>query len=530
MLQTTRSFRGMVTTPHHLASSAGQRVLQDGGNAIEAMIAAASTIAVVYPHMNSLGGDNFWLIHEPGGEVIGIDACGAAALGANVEYYENLGFGQIPSRGPSAALTCAGAVSGWDEALKISKEKWGGQIDLARLLEDAIFFAGEGIPVTKTQADNTKKKFSELSEIAGFKETFLINGQLPEEGTKFSQPRLARTLQSLVKHGLKDFYKGRLAKKIADDLDKVGSPLSLEDLERHLARRVQPLSLSVSGHKVFNMPPPTQGLASLLLLGIFDRLGSVAPESSQYLHNLVEATKIAFSVRDKHISDPDYMAVDPKTFLTNESLDQLASFVNPMTASPWPQKSEIGDTVWLGVIDKEGRAVSFIQSIYWEFGSGVVLEETGINWQNRGTSFSLEKGHQNILFPTRRPFHTIQPALALLSDGATMVYGTMGGDGQPQTQAALFSRYAMFDQPLQEAVTAPRWLLGRTWGSEINCLRIENRFDPQIISALQNMGHDVKLIGGFDEVMGHAGALVLKNDGLFEGASDPRSDGSVAAF
>jgi len=278
------------------------------------------------------------------------------------------------------------------------------------------------------------------------------------------------------------------------------------------------------------MPPPTQGLASLLLLGIFDRLGSVAPESSQYLHNLVEATKIAFSVRDKHISDPDYMAVDPKTFLTNESLDQLASFVNPMTASPWPQKSEIGDTVWLGVIDKEGRAVSFIQSIYWEFGSGVVLEETGINWQNRGTSFSLEKGHQNILFPTRRPFHTIQPALALLSDGATMVYGTMGGDGQPQTQAAVFSRYAMFDQPLQEAVTAPRWLLGRTWGSEINCLRIENRFDPQIISALQNMGHDVKLIGGFDEVMGHAGALVLKNDGLFEGASDPRSDGSVAAF
>ena len=160
----------------------------------------------------------------------------------------------------------------------------------------------------------------------------------------------------------------------------------------------------------------------------------------------------------------------------------------------------------------------------------MVLEETGINWQNRGTSFSLAKGHQNILFPTRRPFHTIQPALALLSDGATMVYGTMGGDGQPQTQAALFTRYALFDQPLQEAVTAPRWLLGRTWGSEINCLRIENRFDPKIISTLQNMCHDVKVIGGFDEVMGHAGALVLNNDGLFEGASDPRSDGSVAAF
>lgn len=529
MLQTTRSYRGMVTAPHHLAARAGLRVLEEGGNAIEAMIAAAAVITVVYPHMNALGGDNFWLLHAPGQEVIGIDACGGAALQADVEFYKQQGHDTIPSRGSLAALTVAGAVSGWQEALKTSAE-WGGTMPLERLLEDAVHHAADGVAVTKTLAENAKSKLAEIERAPGFTDNFFIDGALPLQGARFRQPRIAQTLKQLSKAGLDDFYRGDLARVISADLERAGTPLRLEDLERHQALRLKPLSVKVSGHDVYNMPPPTQGLASLLLLGVYDRLNVQEAETFEYVHGLIEATKRAFRVRDKHVSDPTYMDVDPLGFLKSDVLDQMAAGIDWTKALPWPEASPKGDTVWLGAVDRDGRAVSFIQSIYWEFGSGVVLDDTGITWQNRGTSFSLDPAHHNCLKPARRPFHTIQPALARLSDGRVMPYGTMGGEGQPQTQAMVFSRYALHGQELQQAITSPRWLLGRTWGTETTNLRIENRIDPSVISDLRKAGHDVEEVGAFDEVMGHAGALVVHPDGLIEGAADPRSDGQAAGF
>ncbi len=530
MLQTARSFRGMVTAPHHLAARAGLRVLEDGGNAIEAMVAAASTIAVVYPHMNALGGDNLWLIHTPGRDVVGIDACGAAAAAADIGFYRDRGLTAIPSRGSLAALTVAGAVSGWQEALRVSKQHWGGGLALERLLEDAIFFAGDGIAVTRTQAENTRLKQDELLDSPGFAKNYLIDGALPEVGDRFRQPRLSATLGNLAVAGLDDFYRGGLARTIAADLQRAGTPLRLEDLERHRALPVAPLSVEVAGHRVFNMPPPTQGLASLILLGVYDRLGIKQAETFDYVHGIVEATKRAFRVRDRYVTDPAFMEADPESFLAGDVLDAMAADIDPARALPWPDVGPRGDTVWLGAIDNEGRAVSFIQSIYWEFGSGTVLDETGITWQNRGTSFSLDDSHHNSLKPHRRPFHTIQPALAQLSDGRVMVYGTMGGEGQPQTQAMLFTRHVLHGQGLQQAVTAPRWLLGRTWGAETAILRIESRCDPAVVDALRNAGHDLEVIGDFDEVMGHAGALVHHPGGLIEGAADPRSDGLAAGF
>ena len=530
MFQTTRSYRGMVTAPHNLAARAGLRVLEDGGNAIESIVASAATIAVVYPHMNGLGGDNFWLIHASGKDVVGIDACGGAATRADSDYYRNLGFDSIPSRGNHAALTVAGAVSGWQEALNISKNIWGGKLPLERLLEDAIHYAENGVAVTRTLADNMRVKFAELEDAPGFKDNFLIDGALPSAGERFHQPRIAKTLQRLAGAGLDDFYRGDLARSIAADLERAGTPLRLEDLERHHALNLKPLALDVAGHKVYNMPPPTQGLASLLLLGVYQRLGVQEAETFEYIHSLVEATKRAFRVRDQYVTDPEYLALDPNQFLDDASLDAMARDINPTTALPWPDASSKGDTVWLGAIDNEGRAVSFIQSIYWEFGSGTVLDETGIAWQNRGTSFSLDPAHHNMLRPHRRPFHTIQPALARLSDGRVMPYGTMGGEGQPQTQAMLFSRHVLHGQELQEAITAPRWLLGRTWGADTTSLRIENRVDPGVIAALSAAGHDLEEIGAFDEVMGHAGALVHHPNGLIEGAADPRGDGQAAGF
>ncbi len=530
MLQTKRSYRGMVTAPHHLAARAGLRVLEDGGNAIEAMIAAAAAISVVYPHMNSMGGDNFWLIHTPGGNVVGIDACGGAAAKADIGFYKARGFDAIPSRGNLAALTVAGAVSGWREAFAFSRETWGGGLPLERLLEDAIFYAEGGVAVTDTLAKNASAKFDELKDAPGFLENFLIEDALPDVGARFRQPRVAATLKRLAEAGLDDFYRGDLARTIAADLERAGTPLRLEDLQRHQARIVTPLSLKVAGHEIFNMPPPTQGLASLLLLGIYERLHVSQAETFEYVHALVEATKRAFRVRDRYITDPDYMDTGPADFLAASALDEAAADIDPDRALAWPEAGMGGDTVWLGAVDGEGRAVSFIQSIYWEFGSGTVLDETGITWQNRGTSFSLDPAHHNCLQPHRRPFHTIQPALARLADGRVMPYGTMGGEGQPQTQAMLFSRHVLHGQGLQQAVTAPRWLLGRTWGADAADLRIENRFDPAVIADLRAAGHELEEIGPFDEVMGHAGALVHHPGGLIEGAADPRGDGTAAGF
>lgn len=534
MLETTRAYRGMVVAPHHLAAEAGLSVLREGGNAIEAMIAAAAAIAAVYPHMNGLGGDNFWLISEPGSPPIGIDACGRSAGLASPDFYSAHGFRDaIPSRGPLAALTVAGAVSGWETALEISRS-WGGKMPLSRLLEDAIAYARDGSVVTRSLYENTVAKQSEVEKVPGFADTFLLGRTPPAKNTKLFNVKLAQTLEQLARQGLSDFYTGDLARAMAKDLEAAGSPLRLDDLQAHRAERVAPLSLELPHGQVFNLPPPTQGIASLLILGLFNALKKTKLDTFGYVHALVEATKQAFLVRDAHVCDPAHVTTDLSAMLSPAALKTRASAINMKTALPWPAPSRKGDTVWLGAIDSQGRAVSFIQSLYWEFGSGLVLPSTGITWQNRGVSFSLDAKHLNALKPRRKPFHTIQPALARLKDGRTMVYGTMGGDGQPQTQAMVFTRHVVYGQELQAAINAPRWLLGRTWGSAVTNLRIEDRFPPRLIAGLREAGHDVAVVGPYEEFMGHAGALVHHGagdrQGLIEGAADPRGDGRAAAF
>ena len=529
MSETTRARRGMVSAPHHLAASAGLRVLHDGGNAIEAMVAAAAAIAVVYPHMNGLGGDNFWLIHEPGQAPVAIASCGAAARVACREFYRDAGFTTIPARGPLAALTVAGAVDGWREALVLSAQ-WRGRLPLARLLEDAITYARDGIGVTRSQSDNTRSKRDELERVPGFAQTYLETDAVPAIGARFQQPRLAATLERLAHAGLDDFYRGDLARSLAADLEHTGSPLRLADLAAHRARRVTPLSVMVDGHRLFNHPPPTQGLASLLLLAIYGRMPAAAPDSFDHVHRLVEATKQAFLVRDAEITDPAYLAHDITRFLSDDAIAACASRIDAHRALPWPQPASHGDTVWLGAADGQGRVVSFIQSIYWEFGSGVGLPQSGVCWQNRGMSFALDAHALNALEPGHLPFHTIQPALAELRDGRVMAYGTMGGEGQPQTQAAVFSRHVMHGVDLKAAIDAPRWLLGRTWGADSTTLKLEGRFAPALCDALAAAGHEIEMLPDFSAQMGHAGAVVCSADGMLSGASDARSDGAVAAF
>ena len=527
-----RGTRGMAVAPHSLAAQSALAVLREGGNAIEAMVAAAASIAVVYPHMNSIGGDAFWLIHVPGEPPRAIDASGAAAAAATLEFYRERGLARIPFRGGTAANTVAGTVSGWELALDFSRQALGGRMPLTRLLADAIHYAEDGISVTRSQTATTASKLDGLRGQPGFDETYLVDGAPPPTSSRFLNRRLGATLTHLARSGLADFYRGELARSIARDLAAVGSPVAAPDLAQHQALWRTPLALRHSLGTLHNTTPPTQGVVSLLILGILDRLGigDVDPRGAQYVHLCVEAVKQAFGVRDRHVADPAYMEVDAQSLLQPARIAELAQRIDRAHAAPWGAGRGPADTVWMGVIDGAGRAVSFIQSLYHEYGSGVVLAESGINWQNRGCSFSLDASALNALRPGKKPFHTLNPALALLDDGRTMVYGNMGGDGQPQTQSAVFTRTAVFGMHPQEAIDAPRWLLGRTWGQTSDTLKLEGRFPAAVIDELTRLGHDVEVVADYDEVVGHAGALVRSADGLLEGGSDPRSDGAVASF
>lgn len=518
---------GMVTAPHHLAAQAGASILRDGGNAVEAIVAAAAAIAAVYPHMNSIGGDGFWLIAEPGCDPVAVRACGASARMASTDYYRESGDTTIPARGPRAALTVAGAIGGWVAALEVAA-RWGAALPLSRLLEGAIHYARDGVPITRSQVALTRSKWSELATVPGFAETFAASG-LPELGALQTLPRLANTLEHLARRGLDDFYRGDVARSMARDLENTGSPLRLDDLEHYRAEIVTPLSVELSTGRLYNHPPPTQGVSSLAILGLFDRLHAPEVESFAHVHGLVEATKRSFRWRNAHVGDPARMTIVPNSFLSPSSLDAEARAIDIHRAAPWPETAKPGDTIWMGAADRHGRVVSYIQSIYWEFGSGIVLKESGVNWQNRGSSFTLHDG-PNALRPRTLPFHTLNPALARLNDGRTLAYGTMGGEGQPQTQAAFFTRHVQYGQNMQEAITAPRWLLGRTWGENSTNLKIESRFSPELVQKLEQAGHDVQIVGPYEDMMGHAGSLAYHSNGNIEGATDPRADGVCAGL
>ncbi len=528
----TRGSKAMAVAPHSLAAQSAMAVMREGGNAVEAMISAAATIAAVYPHMNSIGGDGFWLISRPGYDPVAIDGCGASALGITLEGYREQGLSSIPFRGGLAANTVAGTLSGWQLAQQWSRSELGGQLPLSRLLADAIDYARSGISVTRSQSLCTAAKSGELQGITGFSDTFLPGGDVPRTGERFVQPKLADTLAQLAHAGIDDFYRGDLARTMADELTAAGSPLRLVDLERHQAQLRKPLVMQHSLGQVYNFPPPTQGLVSLMILGQLDHLleSDMDPLGAPFVHACVEATKQAFTVRDREITDPAYMSVDPQSLLETELLAAMAGRIDRQRASPWGKGMGPADTIWMGVVDEQGVAVSFIQSIYHEFGSGIVLPGSGVNWQNRGCSFALDATARNPYTPGRKPFHTLNPAMARFADGRTLVYGNMGGDGQPQSQSAVFSRIANFGMNPLAAIDAPRWLLGRTWGNSSETLKVESRFPLESIDALKALGHDVEVLGDYDESMGHAGAIMRYPSGLLEGGHDPRSDGAVAGW
>lgn len=518
-----------VAAPHAAASESGRAVLAEGGNALEAMIAMAATIAVVYPHMNAIGGDGFWLIRDPGGRVRYIEACGPAGANATPARYRTLGFEAIPPRGPLAAVTIPGAIGGWDLAHDLAREA-GGRLPLADLLRDAVHLARDGHPVSPSQSANRPFENDALMAAPGFSETYLEAGAPRAAGTLQRFPKLADTLDHLGRAGLDDFYRGDVARELAADMERIGAGGTRADLAAYRARWREPLALHLTGRTHYNAPPPTQGLASLILLGIFDRLGPLRAESFEHIHGLVEATKRAFAIRDAVCTDFDHLRHDLEVILSPRSLAREAAAISMSHAATLPLPPAAGDTIWMGAIDKAGWAVSYIQSIFWEYGSGCVLPATGVLLQNRGASFSLDPAAVNPLMPGRRPFHTLNPPLAVFDDGRVVSYGSMGGDGQPQFQAQVFTRL-LYGESVASALDRPRFLFGRTWGTASSALRLEPRFDDALISALRRAGHDIEIAGQpYSEVFGHAGALIRSPSGRVEAGHDPRSDGGAAGI
>lgn len=522
MIETALGIRTAFTAPHRLAAKVGADVLEDGGSAIEAMVAAAAMIAVVYPHMNGIGGDGFWLIKRRGEAPLGIFACGPAAALATPDWYQKRGHERsLPTRGAQAALTVPGTIGGWKAALDLLGSR---SRPLGDLLAPAIRAARDGVAVSRNQSDTTAEKIDGLRDVSGFADVFLADGMAPAPGAQLRQSALGDTFEQLSIAGLDDFYRGALASKHAQFLETAGSPLRQDDFANYGAQQIAPLSVNTSQGRLYNMIPPTQGMSSLAILGIFDRLGVLEAEGYDHWHGLIEATKQAFIVRNSELGDQRSMRKPAAELLSDVRIEAMAKAIDRTRAMPWPHEPSDGDTIWMGACDAEGTVVSFIQSVFWEFGSGLTCPETGVYFQNRGAGFSLSPG-PNQLVPGRCPFHTLNPALAELSDGRVIAYGTMGGEGQPQTQAAVFSRYVMFGQPLQEAITRPRWLLGKTWGDDTTSLKIEANADPGLVDALRRAGHVVETIPAFSSLAGHAGAVVRHQDGRTEAATDPRSDG-----
>ena len=513
-----------VAAPHSLAAEAGRDILIQGGNAIEAMVAMAASIAVVYPHMNAIGGDGFWIIRDPKSKVRAIEACGFAGQKATIAAYEAIGG--VPTRGAMAALTVPGAIGGWRIALELAAAL-GGRLPLADLLARAVAQARDGVAISASEQRSQPRDGATLYDVPNFRNAYFHDGAPPKAGALRKQAKLAETLAQLAHAGLDDFYRGDIAREIAADLEAAGSPVTRADLKAYDARWREPLSIKTRDAMLYNTPVPTQGLASLLILGIYERLGVRDVDSVDHAHALIETFKRAFVHRDNHCVDFELATADFEQLLSPASFAAEAARIDMARAAPWPLPPEQGDTIWMGAIDRDGLAVSYIQSVYWEYGSGLNLPQTGVLMQNRGIAFSLDPASPRALKPGRRPFHTLNPALAVYPDGRVMSYGAMGGDGQPQFQAQGFTRIAA-GRSLAEAVAAPRLLWGRTWGADSVTVKIEAAYDDALAAGLARRGHEIeRMAAERADSFGHAGALRRGRKGEIEATHDPRADGGA---
>ena len=515
--------KSMVVSPHYLASQAGNTILERGGNAFDAAVAVSACLAVVYPHMTGLGGDSFWVTYSKNEEKVRVyNGSGRTGINLTRDVFE--GKDSIPSRGIESAITVPGMVDSWDAVLKGY-----GRLTLEEVLQPAIEYAEKGFPLSPDQHENTIKKTDLLKEDRDTAKIFLPNKQIPASYQRFIQTDLSHTLKQLAKNGRDDFYKGKLAERIVSSLKDKGSHLTLEDFAEHEGEWTDPISTSYREYDVYQAPPNSQGFVGLMALNILENFdfSSIEEGSFRYYHLVVEALKRCFQDRNKHLTDPQFYDIPLDALLSKAYGKVMAEEIVFDRVKEMESRSVGSDTAHAAIMDEEGNAVSFIQSLYFEFGSGIVAGDTGIVMQNRGSFFSLDASHVNCLEPRKRSFHTLMPAMVLKEGQPRILYGTQGGEGQPQTQTVILTRMIDYGMNPQSAISAPRFVWGRTWGEQTQELKIEGRVSLNVLEQLSKAGHIVNKVEDFDGNMGHANAILIDDQGFLHGGVDPRSDGAA---
>ena len=511
--------RGMIATSQTLSSAAGLKVLQAGGNAIDAAVTAAAVLAVIEPSMNGIGGDLLSLVYDAKTKkVYGLDSTGRSAHAASPADYATRGVTEMPTRGP-LVVDVPGIVEGWHQLLKRF-----GTIDLGTALAPAIAFARDGFPVAELVANDWIANEATLAADPPTAATFLPNGAPPKMGEIFANPRLARSLDAIAKEGRDAFYTGSIARAIVADLRSRNGLLDLRDFADHQADWVEPISTNYRGYDVLEMPPSTQGFVALEMLNIMEGfdIAALGHNSADYLHVVSEAKRIAFADRGAFLADRDHM---PKGALQRLiSKDYAASRrreinMSKAATNPSPDFAGVdhGDTIYLTAADGDGNVISFIQSLFSGFGAGFVAGDTGITMHNRGAGFTLQPGHPNEIGPHKRPLHTLVPAMLAKNGRPLMAFGVMGGDNQAQAHAQIVANVVDFGMHVQEAGDAARV---RHVGQE---LAVESGIGEEVRRALEAKGHVV--VDGRGAMGGYQAIWIDHESGVLLGGSDLRKDG-----
>lgn len=514
----------MITSGHPLASQAGAAILERGGKAIDAAIAANAVLCVVRPHMCGLGGDAFVIFYQAKEKKVEVlNGSGRAPYAATPEFFASRGLKNIPERGILTA-TVPGVVDAWETAL----EKYG-SFSLEELLQKAIFYAEKGFPVYKELSQVISQESELLHKSPDAARIFYKNGRAPQVGELLVQPELAASFKKIARDGKKVFYQGEIGEAIIKFSREVGGFLAEKDLMEHRATWVAPIETTYRGYRIFALPPNSQGVALLMQLNIIEQfdLKKLGHNTADYVHLLVEAKKLAFADRDRYVGDPDFHPVPVPKMIAKEYGFKQSSRIDMSQAASSVAPTEFpaggGDTIYLAVVDKEGNAVSMIQSLYEAFGSGLVVKGTGILLHNRGRGFNLDPHHPNCLQPHKRPYHTLSPCLVMKDDLPFIVLGTPGADGQTQTITQVIANLIDFGADIQEAVESPRW---RSFPGMR--LAIESRFPVQVIDNLKSKGHELEILPAYSAVCGGAqGIIIDQKNGVLMGGADPRRQGYV---
>jgi gamma-glutamyltranspeptidase len=514
----------MVTCPHALASAAGVDALRAGGSAVDAAIAAASVLGVVYPHMCGIGGDAFWLIYDArAARVAYLDGGGRAAASATLERFH--GQREIPFRGiVPATLTTPGAVASFCEA-----HARYARLPLARCLEAAVHYARDGYPVTQRLARWIAETAAELREDAGSAALFLGGA------TKLANPALARTLQMIAAQGRAGYYEGEVAAALARFSVEHGGFFRSADLAAQRAYWGEPIRGTYHGVTIYETPPPTQGFTVLEMLNLIEPLELGPYQGADQVHLLVQAKQLAYHDRDRWLADPRRAEVPVARLVSKRYADERRKLLDPTRALAWDQVPEsklAGDTVYVAAVDGEGNAASLIFSLYGVFGACVTDPATGVVLQNRSAYFSLDPAQPNRLQPGKVPMHTLIASLAFKEKKLWAALGCMGADGQPQIHLQAYVAMIDYGVDIQEAVAAPRWLSGRfALGEARDTLHIEARFPRETIEELARRGHRLDRWADWNELAGHAhGITIDPQSGMRAGGYDPRSDGAAIGY